>query len=92
MQASMSSLVEHANLSKLWKGICQTIQRGFSTGGSGTRCSIASFLLKDVAGVRDLNQPDGIHPTAKGHKLWRKPFMIFFVLGDLNGQSRINNP
>ena len=46
------------------------------------------FLLKDVAGVRDLNQPDGIHPTAKGHKSWRKPFMTFFVLGDLNGQSK----
>lgn len=27
------------------------------------------FLLKDVAGVRDLNQPDGIHPTSKGHKI-----------------------
>ena len=27
------------------------------------------FLLKDVAGVRDLNQPDGIHPTANGHEI-----------------------
>jgi acyl-CoA thioesterase-1 len=27
------------------------------------------FLLKDVAGDSKLNQQDGIHPTAKGHKI-----------------------
>jgi len=27
------------------------------------------FLLKDVAGRRNLNQPDGIHPNADGHKI-----------------------
>ncbi len=27
------------------------------------------FLLEDVAARRDLNQLDGIHPTAKGHEL-----------------------
>jgi len=27
------------------------------------------FLLQNVAGVRDLNQNDGIHPTAKGAKI-----------------------
>jgi acyl-CoA thioesterase I len=27
------------------------------------------FLLKDVAGIADLNQPDGIHPNPKGHKI-----------------------
>jgi acyl-CoA thioesterase-1 len=27
------------------------------------------FLLEDVAANRDLNQADGIHPTAKGHSL-----------------------
>jgi acyl-CoA thioesterase-1 len=30
------------------------------------------FLLKDVGGVPLLNQPDGIHPTAKGHQLLAK--------------------
>ncbi|MDP6978121.1 MAG: arylesterase [Myxococcota bacterium] len=35
------------------------------------------FLLEDVAARPDLNQPDGIHPTAKGHELiaervWRQ--------------------
>lgn len=27
------------------------------------------FLLKDVAGLPKLNLPDGIHPTAEGHKI-----------------------
>jgi acyl-CoA thioesterase-1 len=27
------------------------------------------FLLKGVAGKKELNQPDGIHPTAEGHKI-----------------------
>ena len=27
------------------------------------------FLLKDVAGIADLNQPDGIHPNHRGHKI-----------------------
>lgn len=34
------------------------------------------FILEGVAGVRELNLPDGIHPTAEGHrviagKLWK---------------------
>ena len=35
------------------------------------------FLLKDVAGVRDLNQSDGIHPTAKGHEIMAKTVYEF---------------
>jgi acyl-CoA thioesterase-1 len=27
------------------------------------------FLLEDVAGVDDLNQPDGIHPTGEGQQI-----------------------
>lgn len=27
------------------------------------------FLLENVAGIPELNQPDGIHPTAEGHKI-----------------------
>jgi len=27
------------------------------------------FLLEDVGGIAELNLPDGIHPTAQGHKL-----------------------
>jgi acyl-CoA thioesterase-1 len=31
--------------------------------------ALVSFLLENVAGIRDLNQRDGIHPTAKGAKI-----------------------
>ncbi len=27
------------------------------------------FILEDVAGIEELNQPDGIHPTAEGHRI-----------------------
>jgi len=31
--------------------------------------TLVPFLLQNVAGIRDLNQADGIHPTAKGAKI-----------------------
>lgn len=31
--------------------------------------TLIPFLLEGVGGERDLNQPDGIHPTAEGHKI-----------------------
>ena len=33
------------------------------------RAALIPFLLEDVAAKRDLNQADGIHPTAEGHEL-----------------------
>ncbi|MGM0518901.1 MAG: arylesterase [Campylobacterota bacterium] len=35
------------------------------------------FLLKGVAGVQELNQADGIHPNAKGHKVIAKEVFKF---------------
>ncbi|UTJ05704.1 arylesterase [Arcobacter roscoffensis] len=35
------------------------------------------FLLKNVAGVQSLNQADGIHPNAKGHKIMSKEVFKF---------------
>ncbi len=31
--------------------------------------ALIPFILEGVAGVRDLNLPDGIHPTAEGHRV-----------------------
>lgn len=31
--------------------------------------SLIQFVLEGVGGVRELNLPDGIHPTAKGHEI-----------------------
>jgi len=34
------------------------------------------FILEDVAGIANLNQEDGIHPTAEGHKIVAKNVWI----------------
>lgn len=33
------------------------------------KAALIPFLLEDVGGIRKLNQADGIHPTAEGHKI-----------------------
>jgi acyl-CoA thioesterase-1 len=33
------------------------------------KVALIPFLLEGVAGVKELNLPDGIHPTAEGHKI-----------------------
>jgi acyl-CoA thioesterase-1 len=41
------------------------------------------FLLEGVGGVAELNQPDGIHPTARGHKIVAET--VWNVLKDVPG-------
>ncbi|MDX1959289.1 MAG: arylesterase [Leptospiraceae bacterium] len=36
---------------------------------SDENITLTKFLLERVAGIKNLNQADGIHPTAEGHKL-----------------------
>src|SRR5690606_12986726 len=31
--------------------------------------ALVPFLLQDVGGIAELNQDDGIHPTAEGHRI-----------------------
>lgn len=38
---------------------------------------LAPFLLEDVAGHKDLNQADGIHPNEKGHRIIADHFYIY---------------
>lgn len=33
------------------------------------KITLTPFILEKVAGIKDLNQADGIHPTAKGHRI-----------------------
>ncbi len=35
----------------------------------GNEAGLIPFLLEDVGGIPELNLPDGIHPTAEGHKI-----------------------
>jgi len=45
------------------------------------KLAIVPFLLEGVGGVAELNQSDGIHPTAEGHKILAKN--VWKVLKDL---------
>jgi acyl-CoA thioesterase-1 len=33
------------------------------------KAALIPFILESVGGVRELNLPDGMHPTAKGHEI-----------------------
>ena len=41
----------------------------FSELAEENKLKLIPFLLNDVAGIPDLNQADGIHPTVEGHKI-----------------------
>jgi acyl-CoA thioesterase-1 len=41
----------------------------FSELAKKNKAPLVPFVLEGVGGVRDLNLPDAIHPTAEGHKL-----------------------
>ena len=43
--------------------------------------ALVPFLLDKVAGEEDLNQRDGIHPTAEGHQIVAEN--VWAVLGEL---------
>ncbi len=43
-------------------------RRMFADLARSNRVALVPFLLEGVAGIPDLNQPDGIHPTAEGHR------------------------
>jgi acyl-CoA thioesterase I len=54
----------------------------FPTAAEKMHATLLPFLLEGVAGNPDLNQPDGIHPTAAGHRIvadnvWKmiRPFL-----------------
>ena len=47
----------------------QKFSRVFPEVAEEKNVELIPFLLEDVAGERDLNQADGIHPTAEGQKI-----------------------
>lgn len=48
---------------------------------SGGKVHLIPFLLEDVAGIPDLNQDDGIHPTVEGQKIVAQN--VWDILGPL---------
>ncbi len=47
----------------------EEFQKVFPKIAKEKKVNLIPFLLKDVGGEADLNLPDGIHPTPKGHKI-----------------------
>ncbi|WP_375579721.1 arylesterase [Marivirga tractuosa] len=47
----------------------EEFQKVFPKIAEDKKVNLIPFLLKDVGGEEDLNQPDGIHPTPEGHKI-----------------------
>jgi acyl-CoA thioesterase-1 len=54
------------NLGAAYTGEFREIFRELAQKNNAT---LIPFLLEGVGGVPDLNQPDGIHPTAEGHRI-----------------------
>ena len=52
--------------------------------------TLIPFLLEGVAGVPDLNQADGIHPTSEGHRMVAETIWAHLrpILDDLNTEQR----
>jgi acyl-CoA thioesterase-1 len=53
---------------------------------------LVPFLLKDVGGIRALNQADGIHPTAKGQEIVAKnvlPYLEKALEGKKRGKAAV---
>ena len=46
-----------------------TFQKLFPLVAEEKNVTLIPFLLEDVGGVKELNLPDGIHPTPEGHKI-----------------------
>lgn len=47
----------------------QAFARIYPEVAKNTGCVLIPFLLEGVGGMPELNLPDGIHPTAKGHEM-----------------------
>lgn len=53
----------------LGRDYSRQFQAVFSDLARKNRASLIPFILEGAGGVRELNLPDGIHPTAKGHAI-----------------------
>ncbi len=47
----------------------EQFQRIFPEIAKKNNATLIPFLLQDVGGIEKLNQPDGIHPNAEGHRI-----------------------
>jgi acyl-CoA thioesterase I len=53
----------------------------FPTIAEQNQIPLIPFLLKDVAGNQELNQADGIHPNARGHRVIAQTVLPYIAAG-----------
>lgn len=53
----------------LGAGYSSDFQRAFADLAQANNATLIPFLLENVGGLRNLNQPDMIHPTPAGHRV-----------------------
>ena len=56
----------------------QAFMRIYPDLAKDNNAQLIPFLLKDVAGIAELNQADGIHPNIQGHKIIAENLYPFF--------------
>ena len=66
MQIFLYQMYTFPNLGREYAG---AFEKMFAEIAKETRITLLPFPLKDVAGKAELNQPDGIHPTAEGTRI-----------------------
>ncbi len=65
-QIVMAGMLVPPNMGKEYS---TDFQKVFKDVASRNKCVLIPFLLENVGGIEKLNQADGIHPNAEGHKI-----------------------
>ena len=83
----LSGMQAPPNLGQAYASAFSSVFSDLARANGGT---LIPFLLEGVAGVPDLNQADGIHPTSEGHRMIAETIWAHLrpILDDLNTEQR----
>ena len=83
----LSGMQAPPNLGQAYASAFSSVFSDLARANGGT---LIPFLLEGVAGVPDLNQADGIHPTSEGHRMVAETIWAHLrpILDDLDTEQR----
>ena len=83
----LSGMQAPPNLGQAYASAFSSVFSELARANGGT---LIPFLLEGVAGVPELNQADGIHPTAEGHRMIAEAVWGYLrpILNDLNTEQK----
>jgi len=70
-------LFEMKSFPNMGKRFSREFEKIYTDAAKSEKVTLVPFFLDGVAGVRGLNQPDGIHPTAEGYEIITKTLFLF---------------